>query len=315
MSDFPHQYALYGLTVRSNRPIPGTPPAIESSSADLIIDFAGALEEETTPPVYREGFETFWQIDPGTWMVRYDDPRNENAWTVRYSDGGNRLTVRWSAEYFIDDIPPVLQGPGVAAALHLRGVPILHGCAVAVDDGAIIILGAPGAGKSTTAAACVRAGHALLSDDLAALDLDSPQIRVHPGYARLRMYADSASAAGFPPDALARVFVSDFFEEKWFVELGPGSFQPDSRPLRAIYFLEARRAGLTEPVITAQSRSNALPLLMRNVYSGRFLDHPRRARVLAQLARVAESVPVLTVEAGDDLGALPKLVKAITDSA
>ena len=46
----------------------------------------------------------------------------------------------------------------------------LHGASVALSEGAVLILGAAGAGKSTTALSLVRAGGTLLADNVCALD-------------------------------------------------------------------------------------------------------------------------------------------------
>src|SRR4029453_14013537 len=50
------------------------------------------------------------------------------------------------------------------------GLEPLHGASVALSGGAVLILGAAGAGKSTTALSLVRAGGTFLADDVCALD-------------------------------------------------------------------------------------------------------------------------------------------------
>ena len=66
----------------------------------------------------------------------------------------------------------------IAALVHRwRGVPALHGAALGSPHGALGLLGLRESGKSTTAAALVRAGLSLLIDDLIVVD----QGRVLPG--------------------------------------------------------------------------------------------------------------------------------------
>jgi hypothetical protein len=315
MTDFPHHYAAYGLTLQSNRPLPGFGPV--AGEAPLVtLDFAGAPRDDLGgegEPFWGNGFETLWHRQDGTWLLRYVDERDGAFWTIDFDAAGTRLTIRWSKDSLLDDIPSVLQGPGLAAALHLRGVPMLHSSVLAVDDGAIALIGAPGAGKSTTAAAFVARGFASMSDDLAALAIDGPSVSVHAGYPRLRTFAESAHAAGFAAHDLPRVFAEEVLGPKRYVELSveDGTFQPHALPLRAIYYLMTRVIGRRQPAIDPLSTRQVLPVLLQNLYSTRFLDHPRRVPLIRAIAGIAATVPVRAVQAGDDLAALPRLVDAI----
>lgn len=315
MSEPRHDYALYGLTIRSNRALPGMAPS-RGDEQIVHVDFAGpVLDDVDADPFWTNGFETLWHLDEKTWLLRYQAPSMEGyRWTLRY-DSAEHVTVRWDSDAMLDDIPAVLQGPGIAAALHLRSIPLLHAGVIAVDGGAILILGAPGAGKSTTAAALVRAGFPLVSDDLAAMSIEQERVFVHAGFPRLRLFADSARAAGWNPDALARVFVAPSLGDKRFVDVANGAFSPHPLPVRAIYMLSPRRAGGGAPAIGAIDRAVAWPLLAQNVYSLRFLDPERRFRAVRDCTAIAARVPLRSVEAGDDLAALPRLVEAITSDA
>ena len=93
-------------------------------------------------------------------------------------------------------------GPVIAFTLRLRGVTCLHASCVAVDDRAIALLGRPGAGKSTTAAAFAQLGYSVLSDDVVVLDDRNGQFRVQPGYPRVNLWPDSVHALFGSEDAL-----------------------------------------------------------------------------------------------------------------
>ena len=84
----------------------------------------------------------------------------------------------------------------------MRGVVPLHASAVAVANHAVALVGAPGAGKSTTAAAFAQRGFPVLSDDLAALTERENQFFVQPGYPRVNLWPDSVSALFGSHDAL-----------------------------------------------------------------------------------------------------------------
>jgi hypothetical protein len=75
----------------------------------------------------------------------------------------------------------------------------LHAGAVVGPHGAVVLPGAPGAGKSTTTAALVSAGFGYLSDELAALDLAGE--RVHPFPRPLGLHPHSVELLGARLDA------------------------------------------------------------------------------------------------------------------
>lgn len=319
MSGFPFEYAAYGLALRSNRALAGFAPPSKSGPR-VTLAFAGAPSgagEDEGPPFWSNGFETLWHRPDGSWLLRYVDGRDGAFWTIELDPPGGQLTIRWTKDALLADIPTVLQGPGLAAALHLHGVPMLHSAVLAIDGGAIALIGAPGAGKSTTAAALVAAGFACLSDDLGALAIDRPSISVQPGYPRLRIFAESAEAAGLGGDGLPRVFAEEVLGPKRYLELSAadGSFVPHALPLRAIYYLMPRVSGGLGPVIEQLPVRDALPVLLQNLYATRFLDYPRRQPLIRAVAGVAAAVPVRSVQAADDLTSLPRLVDALAADA
>src|SRR5262249_54045638 len=71
-----------------------------------------------------------------------------------------------------------------------RGLPLLHASGVADDDGAVVVAGMSGAGKSTTALACLDAGLRLVGDDACLVRLD-PEPTVFSVYARAKLEPDA----------------------------------------------------------------------------------------------------------------------------
>ena len=74
-------------------------------------------------------------------------------------------------------------------AATLRGLEVLHASGVVVGGRAVLFAGAPGAGKSSLAAALLHRGAALLSDDTVALELRDGALIAHPGAALLHLQA------------------------------------------------------------------------------------------------------------------------------
>ncbi len=76
----------------------------------------------------------------------------------------------------------------------LRGDLVLHGASVASPNGAWLLLGRSGRGKSTLAAALARSGFSLLGDDIVVMREIGSNWHVVPGYPSLRLWPDSAAA-------------------------------------------------------------------------------------------------------------------------
>jgi Glycosyl transferase family 2/HPr Serine kinase C-terminal domain len=76
-----------------------------------------------------------------------------------------------------------------------RGCQLLHGAAVGVENAGVLILGKGGAGKSTTALACLSAGMPYVADDYVVVQLE-PTPRAHSLYATAKL--EPRQLAHFP---------------------------------------------------------------------------------------------------------------------
>ncbi len=248
--------------------------------------------------------------DDGGRLLLFASHGGESAWSMRVSGDGRLIEVRWRGPVPLADIAAFVEASGISTALALRSVPLLHGCAVEAAGAAFLVLGPGGAGKSSLAAASLAAGHALLSDDVAALEARGRDVYVHPGGSQLRLHADSARALGWGPAELSRVFVTTGLPEKVFARLSTadGSFCAHSRRVAAIFVLGTRAAAVRIERLTPAA---ALPLLLRDTFGQRAVDATVRARLLPFWTELAREVPIYAVTPPDRVSALPSLVEAL----
>jgi hypothetical protein len=87
-------------------------------------------------------------------------------------------------------------------AATLRGLEVLHASGVVVGGRALLFAGAPGAGKSSLAAALLYRGAELLSDDTVALELRDGALLAHPGAALLHLQPAEHSRLSAPRRAV-----------------------------------------------------------------------------------------------------------------
>lgn len=83
----------------------------------------------------------------------------------------------------------ILAAQALPLAATLRGFEVLHAAGVVLAGEAVLFAGPPGAGKSSLAAALLRRGGRLLSDDAVALEWRRGPILAHPGAGALYLRA------------------------------------------------------------------------------------------------------------------------------
>src|SRR5262249_61728973 len=119
-------------------------------------------------------------------------------------------------------------GPIFGFLLRLRGVTCLHASAIAVDGRAIALIGPPGAGKSTTAAAFTQQGYPALSEDVVALCDLGDSFLVPPGYPLILFVPGSVQALFGSKDALPPLTPN---WDKRYLDLTPNCFSLLPHPL------------------------------------------------------------------------------------
>jgi hypothetical protein len=225
---------------------------------------------------------------------------------------GNAIWAEWPEGYTLEDACTYLMGPVLAFALRLRGTTCLHASAIAFGDQSILLLGVPGAGKSTTAAAFARLGYPVISDDVAALVDLRDRFLVQPGYPRVNLWPDSVRALFGSEDALPRI--TPTWDKRYLALDRDGyRFQSGSLPVSGIYLLDEREAGLNGPVIEELTGQEAFITLVANTYVNYLLDRDMRAREFDVIQRLLTSVALRRVRStadGFDVAALCECIRA-----
>jgi hypothetical protein len=239
-----------------------------------------------------------------------------------YADGARFVVARsgrevwadWPENYTLEDACTYLIGPVMGYVLRLRGVVSLHASSVAIDEQAIGLVGVPGAGKSTTAAAFAHSGFSVIADDVVALAEEGGSFLVQPGYPRVNLWPDSVQALFGSAEALPRITPN---WDKRYLVLGQNGFDFATKPLplRAIYLLGTREESLTAPVIGQVAGSAALAGLVANTYVNYLLNRNMRSVEFDVLSRLAAKIPIRRVRPTADPSAVFDLCAAISADA
>jgi hypothetical protein len=305
-------YQIYGITLSSNQLLPILTPVLTPTVADVEVHLTEGKLSPISNAEEREGEY------PGGWYRRQKTDGvyyclslrgKQERLEVEVAPHGQQIWIDW-INLPLAEVTAILIGCVMGTALRLQGKLCLHSSVVAVDNYAIAIIGAKGAGKSTTAAAFAKRGYPILADDIAVLTECGKSFLVQPGYPRLRLWKSAIDELYGSEEGLSRVFRQT---DKHFVALSQNGasawrFHSQPLPLAAIYVLGERQQLLAEPRIEAMIPQIGLMHLMTHSYPQSLkLDRDRQATEFVKLGNLAKRVPIRLVDRKDDLDGVSQL--------
>lgn len=189
-------------------------------------------------------------------------------------------------------------------SMEASGRQLVHAAAVGTDEGALLITGRGGVGKSTTALACLEAGMQLLGDDYVVVGLD-PEPRVFGLYRSAKLTAEQLRRF---PDLADLVGPDDFLEDgKALILLDPSMTRqiPSSLPLRALVtprFADARESffGTADPLDLQQAA--AITTMSQLPHAG--------PRTHAFFERMVHTLPVGRLHLGTQIDRIPAAIES-----
>lgn len=174
-------YALCGWRVFSELCLPELQPWSEALGDDRIL----TLELGGSVPA--DGEAGFAATADGGAMLRVPEVA-----LFRINAAADRVAIHPAQGADLLVVRSFLYGSVLAVLCYKRGLFPLHGASILLGDSAVIVSGPIGAGKSTLAAALARRGHALLSDDVCAIDLkDAARPLLWPAFPRVKLLQDA----------------------------------------------------------------------------------------------------------------------------
>jgi hypothetical protein len=247
------------------------------------------------------------------WTINAPEPFRASLYA---HDGAYRLWAADTGWFAIDPVAGHISLPASGNAVkreeRLWGIPALlcfvgrgdvplHAAAVDTGRGALV-LSAPGRfGKTTLAAAFVRAGHRLLTEDLTCVRFGAEPATV-PGPAMLRIRPDVADALDIP-----RAQVLAAGDERLHLALDPrerGDCAPV--PIRAVVFL---RGGTDDLELRRVEPHDAIRDLF--ALSFRLPGADETSRAFGAVAQLAAAVPAWDVAYPLRLDELDRVVEAV----
>ncbi|MGM0586095.1 MAG: hypothetical protein ACQEUZ_15725 [Pseudomonadota bacterium] len=274
------RFLAHGLVFDSEVPAPWAHPAPPDRPADVLVRLGRARPGGAAAPA------------PSAWAVVSPSLAFGEWEGVRLRvEGGARVTMELAPGVGEAQAGLALVYAGALMILHQRGSPPLHAAAAAGPEGAALLIGGAGAGKSTFAAMLAARGMAPGADDLAALDWSGEGApAVHAGPRTAKLFADSQAALG----GAREVGAAGLGKAVVALEAGAGVSWP--APLRAVFALEWLHPPEAAPELERLRGAEALARLRAAVGRPELVGPMGlERRYFGLLARLAGGVPVFAL--------------------
>ncbi len=147
---------------------------------------------------------------------------------------GDEIVIDPAPEASEDTLRAFLLDAPMCGIFHQRGMLPFYGAAVEVGEGAVMIAGISGTGKSTVARGLMGRGYKLISDDLTVVADRGGRLVVLGGYPSQRLPMDVLRRERLDPEAYPRVREGI---ARRLVPVSPEQWSGTTRPLRKIYIL------------------------------------------------------------------------------
>lgn len=282
-------HQAFALTIASEIPLLELPAGSGAPDVEVVI---GSVDVE--PP------------SDGHWRI-VAAPNDVRGWIP---DGGG-FHVQDGRRIVVDPMPGAderalrlgIVGPLLGVILTQRGRFVLHASSVVVDGRAVAFAGPSGRGKSTLATALARAGHPLVADDITVVDTAGGEPVVLPGFARVKLWPDSANMLGEDAEALPLLHPA---RTKRSLQLD--DFHRHPVPLARCYLLED---GPAEESLQPAAREAVLALIGCTYQSQWLHQTGASAANLLHCTALAASGVVRRLRRRRDFDALPEVLRFI----
>ncbi len=153
----------------------------------------------------------------------YLEVTNGTKLVYKCKPGGNRIYLQ-----------TYILGYGMSMLAMQRGMLSIHCSALANDEGALLIAGESGAGKSTVTSAFLDQGYRLMADDMAWVEITSEQqVMVRPAFPYQKLCRNVAIDQGYNLDEL--IYINE--EKDKFLAPYRGEFRMDEVPIKGFIML------------------------------------------------------------------------------
>lgn len=201
----------------------------------------------------------------------------------------------------------LLLGPILSVLLLQRGISVFHASALALGEVCVGFLAAKGHGKSTQAAALIKRGAKLVSDDVLAISYQEKRPWALPGIPHMKLWPEVMEIIGEAPDDHPRV-TEDMLKRS---VTAPGLCYSGRIPIRALYVLQFGYSLEILPLNKKEALRLILPHWYGALFKGDLLPLLGLHRHFNECVSIIESVPIYLLKRPVSLDLLEDVCQAV----
>jgi hypothetical protein len=303
-------YGAYGLALRSEVELPYPCGEVTATAeVELIESQSGLLRGLSgLPRVGTQGADRFGS------RFRLSDGSDYLVWAGLHEflvsvDGrriiGYALNERAKESFYV-----YLLGQVLSYSLIKLGVEPLHATVVDIDGLAVAFVGDCGYGKSTLAAAFLRAGYPILTDDLLVVHRQNDVLWAYSGLPRLKLFPEIAQQI-LGTDR--RSVPLNSLTSKLIIPLDRGQHCSGCIPLRVIYALRrpANETKSKATIIRRLKQRDAFTTLLKNTFNTVVVEPKRLECQFVRAAEISSRVPIRSLAYPRALARLPEVCETV----
>ncbi len=308
----PTPYQIYGVQVQSSIPLAcpaGAEPGLAKVSLDAASSayFARAVRQCSKENTTEDWFH----------RIAFPDGSDYLRWSGLFefliSPDGRRIACHALNGVSQETFQAYLVSQVLSCALLKQGIEPLHATVVVIRGQAVAFLGNCGYGKSSLGAAFLRAGHAVLTDDMlvtSVSDRQSSMVLAHPGPPRIKLFPNIATTL---LGRRRRSTPMNPGTTKLIIPLSDREHCGQTVPLHTLYVLRPPTAGraLKRVAIRPLAQRQACLDLIANTFNTIMTEPARLARQFNWAARLAATVPVKSLSYPRSLTHIPAVLATI----
>ena len=274
------KYLAFGLTLDTDVNFRGILPE-STAEPDVIIREATVSDKANRPTrIHRRGVQAKFGVTPTSLLLNW-----EGIGLFRVSGGDEIMYQNTGADE--GTLRLFLLSEVIGLLLYQRGLFLLHGSAVKIENQAIVFLGVPGAGKSTTAAAFGQAGYTVLTDDLVGIQSIDNQPVVIPAFGQYKIWKNTIDGLRVDESTLEPSFEG---ATKFLVNQPVSTFPRTPVSLRSITLLyppnSRRKNEGIKPLLAPVELLKHFPLPVQLLTGAYLQKHFRDALAIGQAAEL-----------------------------
>lgn len=292
-------YRLYGLDIQSDLELP---QLVAISQKDMRAEQTILIEQKAFPERLRIDADSYYGFNQQIGYI-------SNLCCYLYIEGGARISYEVKNKNYTNYLGSYILGWAMAMLLHQRGLLAIHCSCLKNEQGALLISGNSGAGKSTITTRLLDKGFQLMADDVAAVSVGDPKLSMaYPAFPYQKLCRDVAEKQSIPLEDMLYI---DEMKDK-YLKPYEGNFSCDPAPIKALVLIKKMpKEEFRCKELTGVDRWNAcVDALFLAPILGQRLREPLFS--LPALA-MAGAVPVLYIERGSVLDYRDRVEHAIID--